>query len=187
MKVIDFYEKYRIEFIQDNSFSPNSTDNARTYSNCFALDLDSALHHSCKCAISVFNDEDELASAILLGEGGATGIHEKSYFISESMIYLCIGNAVAALSIPNLSLKWIKKADDATAFQILPLQNDIIVHGEMSISRITTGGNLIWRNYGSDIFVTHNGAEEFSICENRIFAESWDGRKYVFDFDGMSS
>jgi hypothetical protein len=110
-------------------------------------------------------------------------VHETSNFIYGDSIYICIGNAVASLVIPDLTLNWIKKVDDAAAFQIFNLRDDIIVHGEMSISRLKMDGTLVWQKYGSDIFVTPNGDMDFEISNDKIYAQSWDGRKYVFHFD----
>jgi len=64
------------------------------------------------------------------------------------------------------------------------MYNDFIIHGELEITRINKNGNIIWQNSGSDIFVTLDGDNDLKIIENNIYVESWDGRKYKFDYNG---
>jgi hypothetical protein len=125
-----------------------------------------------------------ITNAILLGTGGATGIHKNSYYIQNNSIIICVCNFLFCLSIPELKLLWKSEVDWATAFGIYKMQEDFIIHGELEISRINQNGKIIWQHSGSDIFVLENGKECFKIKGDLILAESWDGRKYKFNYNG---
>lgn len=137
-----------------------------------------------KHGIIIKNNNEILSSAVILANGGGTTVHKNSYYIEENSIILCCGDTLFSLELFELKLNWKTKIDDATAFEIYKMYHDFIIHGELSISRINKNGKIIWKKYGSDIFVTIDGKNDFKIINNKIFAESWDGRKYKFDYDG---
>jgi hypothetical protein len=74
--------------------------------------------------------------------------------------------------------------DEATAFGVHPLREDVIVHGELSISRVGLDGRIVWQHSGSDIFTTAEGENTFRIENEIIYAKSWDYREYRFSYDG---
>lgn len=113
-----------------------------------------------------------------------TGVHGRSLVVVGDRVYVCVGNTVASLSLPDLTLEWFQQVDDYTAFQIFAIPDGLIVHGELSISRITWEGSVVWQHHGSDIFVTPTGENDFTIQGDTIHAQSWDGRKYRIQLDG---
>jgi len=137
-----------------------------------------------KHGIIIKNDEKILYSAILFGSGGGTTVHKNSYIIEDNFIIICCGDALFSLTLFELKLNWKTKIDDSSVFAIYKMHNDFIIHGELEISRIDKNGNIIWQNSGSDIFVTLDGNNDLKIIEDNIYVESWDGRKYKFDYNG---
>ncbi|GHU53948.1 hypothetical protein FACS1894200_14420 [Spirochaetia bacterium] len=77
------------------------------------------------------------------------------------------------MSLPHLKLLWKIEIDDATV-------DDYIIHGELSISRINSEGNILWKKFSSDVFAT----SDFKIVENNIYAKTSEGTEYKFDYDG---
>jgi hypothetical protein len=140
--------------------------------------------YTSKHGIIIKNDAKILSSAIILADGASTIIHKNSYYIEENSIIICCGNTLFSLKLFELKLNWKIKIDDATAFGIYKMNNDFIIHGELEITRINKNGEIIWQKSGSDIFVTIDGKSDFKIINNKIHIESWDGRKYKFDYDG---
>lgn len=175
---------YTLSLFDDPTYSLGSADNVRTYDHAYALDRNHPQSISSKHGLQVFSSDDLTASAILLGEGGSTGVHGRSLVVVGDRVYVCVGNAVAALVLPHLVLDWFQKVDDYTAFQIFAIPDGLIVHGELSISRITGEGSVVWQHHGSDIFVTPTGENDFSVQGDTIHAQSWDGRKYRIQMDG---
>ena len=172
--------EFNIEIVNDPMYTPNSSDNKFQYDEVFG----SKECISSKHGIVLSENDDILRSIIILETGGATGIHENCYIIIDQFLYLCVGNKIYKIQIPELSVIWSVEIDMATAFQIKQVHEDLIIHGELSISRLTQNGEIIWTRTGSDIFITESGENDFKIEGDLILAESWDGRRYSFNFDG---
>ncbi len=135
--------------------------------------------------IKVNNEDGLLKSALLGALGGGTTVHKTSFIPEQDRIVICCSDTIFCLSIPDLSLIWKTKADEATCFEIFEYQEDYIVHGELEISRLGHTGNILWQQGGADIFVSLNGAnDDFAVTKEYILATDWDGNKYKFDFDG---
>ncbi len=183
MKISLNFENYNIEIFNDPIFSPNSTDNKIQYDSVIG---ETDYKPSSKHGIVVRSDGGIVKSLVILSSGGATGIHENCFVQVDRNIYLCAGDSIYKIEIPELEISWSVKIDDATAFQIKKIHDDFIVHGELAISRLNQAGKIIWQNYGSDIFVSETGEMEFEIRDDLIYARSWDGREYCFNFDGSS-
>ena len=181
MKITIPYNHYQIALFDDPSFTPDSTDNVFAYNNVHKAEGNQFnIYH----AIIITEGEEVTTSAILLSTGGGTTIHENSQVIFSDKLLICSGTYVFCLQLPQLSLVWKKVVDMATAIQIFAMNSDFIVHGELSISRITISGDIIWQKHGSDIFVTKDGIGEFVIKDGSIHAKSWDGRMYIFNYNG---
>jgi hypothetical protein len=180
--IIDFFQDKRIEIINDRTYTYNSNDNLHNYVvKYFSDDLD---YYTSQHGIFVKNNDQILHSAIVFGKGGLTSVHKNSYCIEDDSIIICCGNTLFSLKLFELTLNWKIKIDDVTAFGIYKMNNDFIVHGELQISRINKDGKIIWQKNGSDIFLTINGQNDFEIIDQKIYVESWDGRKYKFDYNG---
>ena len=172
--------EFKIELLNDAMYTPDSADNKYQYDEVFgSKDCISSKH-----GIILSHNEEIRRSIIILETGGATGIHDTCYVVIDNYLYLCVGNRVYKIQIPELCILWSVQVDMATAFQIIRMHDDLIVHGELNISRLNQNGKIIWTESGSDIFVTESGKNDFKIENDRILAESWDGRKYTFNYDG---
>ena len=183
MEIAIDYKSYLVKIFEDYTYTENSTDNKYIYMK--VIRFDESPYIVSRHAIHVLEDNEMLGSAILLGAGGGTTIHERCYIIENDRVYICAGNSLCCLDLPKLNIIWKVKVDDATAFEIFKMNNDFIVHGELSVSRINENGKIIWQNYGSDIFVLQSGKKCVNINENNtISVRSWDNRKYIFDFNG---
>lgn len=182
MKINVEFDKYTIEIFNDPTYINNSTDNINHYDNIYG-----DIHNkpSSKHGVFLKHDGDIIKSLMLLGTGGSTGIHKNCYVIILNYLYICVGNSLFKINILDLSLIWKVKIDDATAFQVFEMHNYLIIHGELSISRLNQDGKIIWQNYGSDIFVTES-ENNFQIINNEIHVNSWDKRSYIFNFNGIN-
>lgn len=86
--------------------------------------------------------------------------------------------------IPFLELIWNKEFDSFANFSIYKLEEDIIIHGELEIFRITKEGTIIWSFGGRDIWVNTEGQPEITIENNTIRLFDFESNEYVLDFDG---
>ena len=131
-----FTEKFNdlnVEIFNDYTYTFNSSVNVHKYMFEYSF-YDTFI--TSKHGIVVKNNDIIIYSAILLGNGGPTGIHEKAFLIDNNSIIICCGNALFSLTLPELKLNWKKEIDDASAFGIYKMNSDYIIHGELEISRI---------------------------------------------------
>jgi hypothetical protein len=91
---------------------------------------------------------------------------------------------VFKLSLPDLALLWVLKADAFTCLSVYPYEADCIVHGELEISRVNSEGKILWQQGGRDIWITLDGTESFVMKEDCIQAVDFEYNRYTFDFNG---
>ncbi|WP_353304577.1 hypothetical protein [Sessilibacter corallicola] len=99
-------------------------------------------------------DKALLSSAVLIGIGGATGVHENSIVLDGSSLYVATGDALYSLSLPTLELNWCQQVDLAACFEVflLPNRDCLLTCGELEISCYSKVGEKLWGFCGGDIF-----------------------------------
>jgi len=179
-----YYKNFEIELFNDQSYDPQSNDNVNRYNKVYK----NTSHYQRTSAhgIRIYEDEIEISSAIILRTGGPTIIHPHAFIIKNDVLFLCCCANICAFSLPSLDLKWEQECDIATCFEIYEYENDLIIHGECEISRITSNGLIKWQFSGRDIFVTRDGKKAFEIVENTIIAHDFEGYRYVINGDGKA-
>jgi hypothetical protein len=129
------YKDFIIEIFNDDVYTPNSADNITRYK--YVYPEDTYFIVPSKYGIRIFKDEIEISSAIIFGNGGGMRIQLNSFIVKNNVIFICCGDHVYSLGIPELNVIWSKKIDPATCFGIYQFESDFIIHGELEISRIT--------------------------------------------------
>ena len=147
--------QYQIDIYSDETFAKGSVDNLHKY-NIEHFD-ESEYIFPTMFGIKVFKDEGFLTSAIIGSTGGGTGIHKTSIIYEDTRLIICCADSIFCLSIPELKLLWLTKADQASCFEIYKYQDNYIVHGEFEISRLNKDGKIVWQQTGADIFTTISG------------------------------
>lgn len=104
--------------------------------------------------VTVLDGEEAIRVCLLLGGGGASGIHDHSGVCVGDKCYVAVGDSICALFVPSLDLIWHTRADSATCFGVyyLPEFNCLISHGELEITRLDLEGRIVWQTSGRDIF-----------------------------------
>ena len=69
-------------------------------------------------------------------------------------------------------------------FEIVPIDDGYIIHGEMDLFRYDKRLNRIWEFSGRDIFVTQDDRKAFWLEENTVHCRDWLGWHYILDLDG---
>lgn len=162
---------------------PRSDIDLVAYSKCYSVNTEDYLP-AAQHAVRLYENGQIVNSCMLMATGGATGIYKNSSLLDDNHLLVCCCNTVFCLRLPDLALIWNKNLDLATCFQIFPLKEDYIVHGEVSITRIDKAGDIKWEFSGPDIFVSMTGSEEFVLEENLILLTDFEGNKYKLDFEG---
>ena len=182
------YKEYEIEILDIKNYSTKSTDNIFFYDFEYNKGkvIEERTHTNSKHGIRIKNklSQSIISSAIICEYGGATTIHEKSFFIDNQKMWICACNKIYCLEIPTLEIKWYGKFDFATNFSINPYKNDFIIHGELEIIRISRRGEIKWKFGARDIFVTERAKENFKINGDIIEVEDWEGYTYKIDESG---
>lgn len=175
-----------IEITNEPHYSINSADNTVCYEKeyCNEILVRERGRPVSKHGIRVWQSTTELSSAILCEDGGATGIHENAFLISDDNLLICCCNKVYSLHLPLLEINWVKKCDPATCFGIHQMDDCFIVHGELCITQIDRDGNEKWTFYARDIFVTQDGTEAFRMYADGIVLKDWEGYTYMLDKSG---
>ena len=177
------YKDLRIEIFDDKSFKINSEDNETSYNQIYFRGEDEyivpAMH-----GIRIYENEKEINSCLIAGEGGSTGIHNTSTIIDEDKLLICYCDSVLCLYLPDLEIDWQTKADEITCFQIFKLEETYLVHGEMFVSRLNKNGKILWQFGARDIFVSLDGTDIFEIHSDHILVSDWTETVYKLDFDG---
>lgn len=177
------YKNLIIVVIDEPTYRLGSADNNFIYSKHYLGDGGQDFPTS-KHGIKILQDEQILENCIVIGSGGATGIHKNSTIIDNDNLLVCCCDTVFCLTLPNLDLKWKTQADQATCFQIFKQQDDFIIHGELQVTKLDKNGNKKWEFGGADIFVSIDNEEEFKLESDGILLTDFAKTKYKINFEG---
>lgn len=178
------HQQYKVFIYTDHQSTVESADNLRRYNPVYVDDSCDRYSNVSYVAILVKHGQDEMASAILCDIGVFTGFSESSFIIEERVLYICAGNKLYYLNIPDLTLKWTGQVDYITNFSVQKLEDDLLVHGELEITRITKLGEIKWRFGGQDIWVNTNGFPVITLRHDRIKLVDFQSNFYAIGFDG---
>jgi hypothetical protein len=177
------YKNLTIEVLDEPTYKPGAANNNFIYSKHYFGDGGQDYPVS-KHGIKILQDNRVLESCIIIGSGGATGIHKNSTILDNDNLVVCCCNTVFCLILPTLDLKWKTQADQATCFQIFKQQDGYVIHGELLVSKLDKDGNKNWKFGGADIFVSLDGEEEIKFESDGILLTDFAKTKYKIDFDG---
>jgi hypothetical protein len=156
---------------EDPIYMPISADNDHPYVREIIL----AERHWTAVEIEVRQGGAVLDSAVLLVPMACPGPREGSAVGRRGIVYLAAGNEVVALALPSLHLLWRAEADPACVFGLMEIEgdDDLLVHGELQITRLGLDGAVRWQRDGNDIFTGGCG-----VHDGVVVAVDWTGREY---------
>lgn len=175
------YIDFEIELLNDESYKAGSADNKNNYDFEYTGDANSTVKHG----ILLKQDGKIVKSAILFGNEGQTGIHQRSAIVFDDMLIVCVSNKVFCLYLPSLELRWVKEIDEVACLGIYKTSESYLIHGEMSITRIEFTGDIIWCYSGEDIFVSIKDKNELTLTARGIEIKDWNNKKYLLGYDGV--
>jgi len=171
-----------IYLINEPTYTAGSADNIRKYDQELCRVKNDYI--SCAHGLLTGDIESPDKSVVLLGIGGATGVHIHSLVCTENNCFVAVGDSVYSIAIPSLELNWCVKVDFATCFGIylLPENNCLISWGEVDIKRLNLNGEISWSFSGADIFT-----ENLEILENCIEVTDFNNQIYKIDIKSGQS
>ena len=118
------------------------------FMNRMQTNFQTKLQYHCNC----FENEQK-SSCIVAGSWRRNECILKILF-SSLVINSSPAAVITCLAFPYQNWSWtgLSKPMTLPAFPLLPFEDDLIVHGEVSISRIDTSGHIVWQFTGHDIF-----------------------------------
>ena len=139
---------------------------------------------SCAHGLLTGDMESPDKSVVMLGIGGATGVHIHSLVCTKNSCFIAVGDSVYSIAIPSLELNWCVKVDFATCFGVYLLseKNCLISWGEVDIKRLCLNGDIAWSYSGADIFT-----ENLEISEDFIEITDFNNQKYVINIESGES
>ena len=155
-----------------------SIDNVNIYSKEYNLDPENQ-------ASSIYGlNCNDSSNCIILAGGGASGVSEQSAIVQDSKLWIGIGDQLVCLSLPNFEMLWHLQVDWATCFGLYlsPDGLGLLIHGELTISKVTFSGEVLWSIGGKDIFT-----EGFEIHKDYIEAIDFNHEKYHIEIDNGNS
>ncbi|PCI35093.1 MAG: hypothetical protein COB60_04285 [Flavobacteriaceae bacterium] len=177
------YKGLIIEVLDEPTYTFGSADNNFKYSK-HNFGEGATEYPTSKHGIKIYRDDQIVDSCIVIGSGGATGIHQNSSLVDNDRLVICCCDTIFSYTLPDLELKWKTQADQATCFQIFKQQSDYIIHGELQVTKLDRDGNKKWEFGGADIFVSIDNEDEFKIDSDGILLTDFAKTKYKIDFDG---
>lgn len=178
------YKQYIVDIHNEPNYNINSTNNTFQYDFTYGTKEMELYQPSSKHGIKICKNDICLVGALVYANGGASTIHKNSAIIDQDVLLICCGNFIFCISLPKLNTVWQTKVDDATCFGIYLLNNDYIIHGGLSITKINQDGEEQWSIGGADIFTATSGENDFEIKEDYIMVKDWNKNEYWIDFDG---
>jgi hypothetical protein len=159
--------------VNEPTYSFGSTDNVWTYTG------EVLLTEGRPTSIHGVTLNDQRVMIVGAG-GGCSSVHDHSSLVLDDRLYVAVGNCVVCLCLsPPHALVWSVQVDTATCFGLYweASRAALIVHGELEISRLSRGGDLLWQASGADIFT-----EGFRLQPNHIEAVDFNRTVYRFDY-----
>ena len=167
---------YKVSLIDEPAYGKDSMDNVRGYrSELYRRDANEAC---CAHGVIIGDIESPEISTIILGTGGATGVHQNSIAHIENICFIAAGDSVFALEVLSLKMLWCKKVDTATCFGVfwVAKQKCLITWGEVFVCRFSMDGNKVWETSGADIFT-----QGFELAGDAIEIIDFNNDKYRID------
>lgn len=161
----------QVELWRDPAWSPDSTGDPARYGRVIEL----AGRHRQASGMEVRVDGSVAATAVVLGEMGCPGISSGSAVLRGDTLLVAMAGRVVALAVPSLEVRWITDLDDACLFGLMEVGGDgaVLVHGEVTITRLGMDGGIQWQRAGWDIFT--GGCR---IEGHEVEAVDWNGAVY---------
>lgn len=160
-----------VEIWRDPAWSPDSTGDSSRYGRVIVL----AEPRRQATGIEVRVDGRTVATTVVLGEMGCPGISSSDAVLRDGTLVIAMAAWVVALALPSLDPRWMRDVDDACLFGLMeiPGEDDLLVHGELHVTRLGLDGAVRWKRGGWDIFT--GGCE---VRDGVVVATDWNGAQY---------
>lgn len=157
---------------EDHCYTRNSTDNVHRYEREVVVsELGPPL------GVEVRDGETVVASMVVFGAmlGGEA---RRCILARLGMLIIPAIGEIAAFELPSLRLAWradVNAGNTILALHEIPTEDGLIVHGEITIARLSWDGRIQWEHSGRDIF-----SGELCIDDEAVEVTDWEADVYRF-------
>jgi len=164
---------YKVSLIDEPAYNLNSMDTVRDYRS--ELCSHDAYEPCCAHGVIIGDIKSPKTSTIIIGTGGATGVHKDSIAYTQNICFIAAGDSVFALKVPSLKMLWCKQVDLSTCFGVFWVEKHkcLITWGEVCVCRFSMDGNKVWETSGADIFT-----QGFELTGDAIEITDFNNDKY---------
>jgi hypothetical protein len=115
-------------------------------------------------------------SLLVLAYDAPSRIHEHSAACARNTLVAIVGSFTICLTPDLQTVLWQRRCDIASCLGIyaLPGEQELIVHGELTITKLTVDGEIVWQTAGRDTFTG-----PFSLTSTAAFATDFYGTRYM--------
>lgn len=172
--------KYEVILEDGDRYARSSADDLICVDHEYVLLTSDTYTPDSQHVVRVLREEQVLATCILIAGGGATAIHDNAAVLVADVLYIAVGDQLAALSLPALKLNMSVQADNATCFGVYycPQRDCLITYGELTIARFSLAGEVEWQTGAPDIFTGQCKLEE-----DAVRVVDFNGDVYRFRLD----
>lgn len=135
---------------EDHTYTRNSADNVHRYDREVVF----ADEHWIAFGVRVSEGDRVLASVVVLSLIGCGTLRRERVVAREGVLLLPDGGEVVAFELPSLRERWRARTEGGCVSALHPVPGDdaLIVHGELTIARLSADGRIAWERGGRDIF-----------------------------------
>lgn len=174
-------DKYIINIAVDTTYTVDSADN-KPYDLVFNPANMKHNDYSKTFCIEVVIHEQTKTMALI---GGLYCYDSDCAILEEDILTVLQNNMITQIDLSTDSLVQHKVLDTMGCnFGIYQKYNYYIIYGEIEIIRLNEQFKKVWSFSGEDIFVSHNGECPFSLADNIIMLNDWNGTYYEIDLNG---
>lgn len=117
--------------------------------------------------------------------GSCYACDEHCAALDGSKLTVLMDGEIMRFDLETISLLQHQTVGREIYFSIYPIHDGYLIHGELSILRISKDYERIWDFCGADIWVLQdNDRKAIEIVGDRIHLEDWNGVQYILDMDG---
>jgi hypothetical protein len=107
--------------------------------------------------------------------------------MDEDYFVFGISNSVYCLKASSYRELWrLLNTKTISCLDIKRVDDGFIIHGEMSIFKVSFEGRMEWEFFGKDIFVAQDSSDNFKIEDGLITVRDWSNNIYKITLDGKA-
>ena len=187
METVFTFKEFQIELLDLSVEIDAYNEIPQKYDFIYTSEEDQRFSIRGRHLVRVILNGNPYRSALVTDSGTGLSIEKDSYLVDGDNLIIRCGNNVFSLALPSLEMNWVLKVDFAACFSIYKYQDSYITHGEISISRISQAGVILWEYSGADIFVNiEDPGDVFKMHEDFIELMDFNGSKYKIDYKGKT-